>query len=162
MTSPYEAVVELVPGDKAPPFSLPAYPSGTISLSDFLGKANIILAFYPKDDTPGCTKEMCTFSEQRDQFEKYNCVVLGISTDNLESHGMFAGKYGLTHPLLSDSTCQVGRAYGAVKGDRFMSERVLFLIDKNGLIRDVKQGMPDFEELVLLAKALQELQSEGG
>ncbi len=162
MTSPYEAVIELAPGDTAPPFSLPAYPSGTVSLSDFLGKNNVILAFYPKDDTPGCTKEMCTFSEQRDQFEQYNCVVLGVSCDDLDSHGKFAGKYGLKHPLLADTTGQVGRAYGAVKGDRFMSDRVLFLIDKNGLIRDVKQGMPDFEEMLLLAKGLQELQSEAG
>ncbi|MBX9667687.1 MAG: peroxiredoxin [Candidatus Obscuribacterales bacterium] len=160
MTSPYEADIEFIPGDTAPPFSLQAYPSGTVSLSDFLGKKNLILAFYPMDDTPGCTKEMCTFSEQRDEFAQYNCVVLGISCDDLESHGIFALKHGLRHQLLADTTCAVGRAYGAVKGDRFVSERVLFLIDKNGLIRDVKHGMPDFEELLMLAKGLHELQTE--
>jgi peroxiredoxin Q/BCP len=160
MTTPYEEVVTLNVGEPAPPFSLPAYPEATISLKDFHGKQNVILAFYPKDDTPGCTKEMCTFSDRRLEFANLNTVILGVSTDDTTSHEKFATQYGLANALLADTTREVGLAYGAVRGDRFMADRLLFLIDKNGLIRHIHSGQPDFDELLKLVETLEASQAD--
>src|SRR5271156_1131431 len=99
-------------GDVAPKFKLPAYPAGTVSLDDYLGKKNVILAFYPKDDTPGCTKEMCAFSEDLSKFETANTVVLGISCDKVDSHETFSGKFALKQVLLADEHGEIGKAYG--------------------------------------------------
>ncbi len=154
MTTPYEEVTILKQGDSAPAFKLSAHPQGTVSLSDFHGSKNVILAFYPKDDTPGCTKEMCGFSDNLGQFADLNTVVLGISCDSTESHTKFASKYGINITLLSDSTKEVGRSFGAVRGDRNMSDRILFVIDKNGVIQHVIEGMPNLEELAEKVKAL--------
>lgn len=162
MTTPYEAVVILNPGDRAPAFSLKAHPSATVSLEDFRGKQNVILAFYPKDNTPGCTKEMCTFSDRKAEFAKYDTIVLGISTDTEESHAEFASQYGLETTLLADPSRETGIAYGAVRGDRVMAERMLFVIDKAGVIRHIHSGMPDFDDLLEMIKALEDLQSEKG
>lgn len=160
MTTPYEETVILNIGEPAPQFSLPAHPTGTVSLKDFEGKKNVILAFYPKDDTPGCTKEMCTFSDRTKEFSNLDTVILGISTDDTNSHAKFAADYGLHNTLLADTTRETGIAYGAIRGDRIMSERILFLIDKEGNIRHIHSGMPDFDDLLAVCKALEELQSE--
>lgn len=159
MTTPYEEAVILNIGEEAPQFSLPAYPEGTVSLDDFHGKQNVILAFYPKDQTPGCTKEMCTFSDRREDFAKTNTVILGISTDNTDSHAKFAIEHGLQNKLLADTTRQTGLAYGAIRGDRVIAERILFVIDKAGKIRHIHSGMPDFDDLLAMCKALEELQT---
>jgi len=156
MTTPYKTPV-IMPkvGDKAPDFKLEAYPSGTVSLDHFLGKKNVILAFYPKDDTPGCTKEMCSFSDDLSKFNDKNTQVLGISCDSLSSHQSFVGKFNLKQPLLADEDGTVARAYGTIKtGDRPMSDRVLFVIDKNGTIQHVFQGMPDNAELLSVIDSL--------
>lgn len=160
MTTPYEEVVSLKIGEPAPPFSLMAHPAGTVSLQDFHGKQNVILAFYPKDNTPGCTTEMCKFSDQREQFGAQNTVILGISTDNQASHAKFAEEFGLKNTLLADTTRETGIAYGAIRGDRVISERMLFVIDKAGKIRHIHSGMPDIDDLLELCKALEELQAE--
>ena len=155
MTTPNEAAVKMpAPGDAAPKFKLSAHPSGTISLDDFIGKKNVILAFYPKDDTPGCTKEMCAFSEDLSAFEKADTQVLGISCDDPDSHGKFAGKYGLKQPLLADVEGKVGAAYGTLREGRNMANRVLFVIDKAGVVRHVVEGMPTNAELIALVGSL--------
>lgn len=159
MTTPNEESVVLNVGDTAPTFSLPAHPSGTITLEDYRGKNNVILAFYPKDDTPGCTKEMCTFSDRREEFAAANTVILGISTDDTDSHERFALKHSLANELLSDRSREVGLAYGAIHGDRNMADRMLFVIDKNGLIRHIHSGMPDFDEILSVVQTLESLQS---
>jgi peroxiredoxin Q/BCP len=141
-------------GDKAPKFSLKAHPSGTISLDDFAGKKNVILAFYPKDDTPGCTKEMCAFSDDLNKFQSTDTEVLGISLDDVESHGKFAAKHNLTQKLLADTDKQASRAYGVLKADKDYTERVLFIIDKNGVIQYVHEGMPSNAELLDTLKTL--------
>jgi thioredoxin-dependent peroxiredoxin len=141
MTTPQHSMVTLRVGDIAPQFSLPAHPSGTISLNDFIGKKNVILAFYPKDDTPGCTKEMCAFSADLDKFNSAGTQVLGISCDNSESHEKFAQKHNLTVPLLDDSARKVGEAYGTVREDKATAERMLFVIDKEGVIRHIHNGI---------------------
>lgn len=147
-------MVSLRVGDKAPHFSLVAHPAGTISLEDFLGKQNVILAFYPKDSTPGCTKEMCAFSDDLEKFNSAGTQVLGISVDSEASHGKFANKHSLRLPLLSDSQREVGKAYGTVRDDGGNAERMLFVIDKEGYIRHVHSGMPKNDELLEIVSKL--------
>lgn len=141
-------------GDPAPKFKLPTYPSGTTSLDDYLGKKNIILAFYPKDDTPGCTKEMCAFSDDLSHFEDADTQVLGISRDNVDSHQKFATKYNLKQTLLADVDGKVGTAYGTVTPEKTTANRVLFVIDKKGIVRHIYQGIPDNKTLLSFIKTL--------
>jgi thioredoxin-dependent peroxiredoxin len=155
MTTPYEATVkEPEIGEPAPKFSLPAYPEGTISLDDFRGQKNVILAFYPKDDTPGCTREMCSFTEDLSNFESADTAVLGISCDSVKSHEAFAGKYSLKQPLLADEGGQVGRLYGTVRQGSATASRTLFVIDKNGTVQHVFHGMPTNAELLAVVRDL--------
>jgi peroxiredoxin Q/BCP len=129
-------------GDKAPDFTLASSDGSKISLSDFKGK-KVILYFYPKDDTPGCTKEACSFRDDMDAFERRKAIVLGVSADDLKSHQKFAQKYSLPFPLLSDVEKKVVRAYGVWKqkslyGKEFMGiERTTFIIDGRGRIAHV-------------------------
>jgi peroxiredoxin Q/BCP len=154
MTSPTETASPMpVAGDQAPKFKLAAYPEGEVSLDDYLGKKNVILAFYPRDNTPGCTKEMCAFSEDQAQFESADTVVLGISSDTIESHDKFAKQFGLKQKLLADSSGVVGKLYGTIVEGKTTSSRVLFIIDKSGVIQYVIQGMPENAQLLeMLAK----------
>jgi len=92
---------ELAEGDKAPDFSLPSSSGKSVKLSDLKGK-NVVLYFYPKDDTPGCTKEACTFRDNLPKFGEMDAVILGVSKDSLDSHASFIKKYGLNFTLLSD------------------------------------------------------------
>lgn len=147
MTTPYEEDTLLEEGAKAPEFTLPSYPEGQVKLSDFHGKKNVILAFYPKDSTPGCTKEMCGFSDDLSQFEALDTEVFGVSCDTEASHAKFAAKYGINTKLLADTDRTVGKEYGAIRGDRTTADRVLFLIDKQGVVRYVHEGMPDRDQL---------------
>ena len=99
-------------GDPAPQFSLPASTGDTISLKDLEGK-KVVLYFYPKDDTPGCTKEACSFRDADSELQSAGVVVLGVSADNLQSHEKFVNKYNLSFPLLADEDKAVATAYGA-------------------------------------------------
>jgi len=141
-------------GDSAPKFKLPAHPSGMIGLDDYLGKKNVILAFYPKDDTPGCTKEMCAFSKDLSQFDDANTQVLGISCDSVQSHEKFSGKFSLKQPLLADVDGRVGRSYGTVSAGKSTASRKLFVIDKKGVIKHIYEGMPDNDTLLSFVKSL--------
>lgn len=126
-------------GDAAPAFSLQTTEGKTVRLSDFKGKT-VVLYFYPKDDTPGCTKEACDFRDAQAQFGKADAVVLGVSKDSTASHERFAKKYGLPFLLLSDPDASVGEAYGVYKkksmyGRSFLGiERTTFIIDPRGRI----------------------------
>ncbi|MCX8052381.1 MAG: thioredoxin-dependent thiol peroxidase [Armatimonadetes bacterium] len=130
-------------GQKAPEFTLPATGGRTVSLADFRGKKNVVLYFYPKDDTPGCTKEACSFRDVMSEFEAVGAVILGVSTDSIESHEKFAAKHNLLFPLLSDEQKTVSTAYGVLKeksmyGKTFLGvERTTFAIDKDGIVRKV-------------------------
>lgn len=120
-------------GDKAPAFSLKDAAGKTVKLSDFKGKF-VVLYFYPKDNTPGCTKEACDFRDQRETLEKAGAVVLGVSPDSAKSHEKFAAKYELNFPLLVDEDHAVAEKYGAwgeksLYGRKFMGIiRSTFLI----------------------------------
>lgn len=155
MTSAQDTVTTVPKeGDAAPKFKLPAHPSGMISLDDYIGKKNVILAFYPKDDTPGCTKEMCAFTKDLSHFEKTDTQVIGISCDSVQSHEKFVDKFSLKQLLLADVDGRVGRSYGAVSSGKTTASRKLFVIDKKGVIRHIVEGMPDNEDLLGLIRNL--------
>lgn len=129
-------------GDMAPDFTLTDQNGDTHSLADYAGKW-LVLYFYPKDDTPGCTKESCSFNENLGAVKKKNAAVLGVSADDTKSHQKFADKYGLSFPLLADTEKQAIQAYGVWKeknmyGRKSMGiERSTFLIDPEGRIAQV-------------------------
>jgi len=134
--------VTLKVGQKAPPFILHNEMGQKIRLSDFKGK-KVVLYFYPKDDTPGCTKEACSFRDGIDDMHECGAIVLGVSTDSVESHQKFSKKFQLNFPLLSDIDKKVVQAYGVWKekslyGRRYMGiERSTFLIDSKGKISTI-------------------------
>ncbi len=129
----------LEPGKKAPDFTLLSDSGEKVKLSDFRGKT-VVLYFYPKDDTPGCTKEACAFRDLQAELQKRNAVVLGISADDVASHGKFRDKYQLNFPLLADADHKVAEKYGAWRekvrfGKKsFGIQRSTFLIDSEGKI----------------------------
>jgi len=122
-------------GDKAPDFKLKDDSGQSRTLAEFYGK-KVVLYFYPKDDTPGCTKEACSFRDNYNAFEENGIVVLGISYDSPESHKNFKQKYNLPFILLSDETKKVAKAYGAYGGltKVFFPKRITFLINEEGII----------------------------
>lgn len=128
-------------GDKAPAFSMPSL-EGVVSLSKLKGK-NVILYFYPKDDTSGCTAEACGFQEMLPKFKKSDAVIIGVSKDSLASHEKFAKKYNLFFNLASDEDTKVASDYGvwvekSMYGRKYMGmDRSTFLIDGKGVIRAV-------------------------
>ena len=128
--------------DTAPDFTLSSDEGGEVSLSDFRGK-KVVLYFYPKDDTPGCTTQACDFRDSTPSFEKLDAVVLGVSPDSVESHARFRKKHGLNFPLLADVDHTVAELFGVWKeksmyGKTFMGIiRSSFLIDENGVIQKV-------------------------
>ena len=129
-------------GDKAPDFTLPTDSNGEITLSDLKGK-NVILYFYPRDNTPGCTKESCEFRNELPEFEKLNAAIIGISKDSVKKHDKFKNKYTLNFPLASDEDGNVCESYGtwiekSLYGKKYMGiERTTFLIDPNGNIAKI-------------------------
>lgn len=129
-------------GDKAPNFTLPDKDGNNISLSDFLGK-KVILYFYPKDNTPGCTKQACGFSENIQEFENNNTVIIGISKDSQKSHQNFTQKYDLKINLLSDVERQAIEAYGVWQEKKLYGKvsmgivRTTFVIDEKGNIEKI-------------------------
>jgi len=130
----------------APDFTLPSVGSddvvknGQVHLADLKGRT-VVLYFYPKDDTPGCTAEACSFRDANHEMQKRGVVVLGISADDIPSHQKFAEKYGLPFPLLADTDTTVSQLYGVWKeknyaGKTYMGiNRETFLIDKDGIVR---------------------------
>ncbi len=129
-------------GDKAPDFTLPSDGGGEISLKALKGKT-VVLYFYPKDDTSGCTAEACAFRDALPDFSKVEAAVIGISRDSVASHDKFKTKYGLPFPLASDEDGKVCEAYGtwvekSMYGRKYMGiERATFLIDGKGVIRGI-------------------------
>jgi peroxiredoxin Q/BCP len=123
-------------GKKAPDFESETYGGEKIRLSDFADKKTVVLYFYPKDNTPGCTKEACSMRDGRNDLEKLGVQVLGVSTDSHKSHEGFRDKFSLNFPLLSDKSKNIVKAYG-VESDYGSARRVTFLIDKSGIIRHI-------------------------
>lgn len=129
---------KLQAGDLAPAFALPASTGKTVRLSDFKGKKKVVLAFYPKAFTGGCTKEMSGLGEHKAQFDDVNAQVLGVSLDDLETQTRFADSLTLPFPLLSDTDGKVASAY-KVKG-ALWANRTTFVIDETGRITAILEG----------------------
>ncbi len=124
-------------GDKAPTFEANDQDGKTVKLADFTGKQAVLLYFYPKDNTPGCTKEACGLRDRIDDLKKKGVAVLGASRDDAASHKKFIADHNLTFPLLTDVDGKLTEAYGAAMAGRPMSRRVSFLISKDGKIAHV-------------------------
>lgn len=130
-------------GDPAPPFCLPSTEERPICLEEFRGKQAVVLYFYPRDDTPGCTAEACAFRDLRAQFQARGAVILGVSTDSVRSHAKFRQKYGLDFPLLSDADHQVAERFGVWQEKKFMGlvslgvARTTFVIGRDGIVKAV-------------------------
>ena len=129
-----EAVFKLKPGDYAPDFSLPTGDGRILGLKDFRGKKYVILYFYPKDFTSGCTIEGCSFRDFYNQIKELDAEVLGVSLDDVDLHRAFSEKYNLPFPLLSDTDSKVAQAYGVLRPEGTSTRRVTFIIDKEGKI----------------------------
>lgn len=129
-------------GDAAPDFTMPTDGNGEVSLSDFKGQS-LILYFYPKDDTPGCTKEAQGFTEALEEFNGLNAAIIGVSKDSVAKHDKFKAKYDLSFLLASDEESDVCERYGVwveknMYGKKYMGiERATFLIDENGKIAQI-------------------------
>ena len=149
-------MVDLQIGDNAPDFEAPTDGDGRISLSDLKGQY-IILYFYPKDDTPGCTKEACSFQENLPNFKTEKAIVIGVSKDKPAKHDKFKEKHGLDFPLISDEEGAICEAYGtwvekSMYGRKYMGiDRATFLIGPDGKILEIwrKVKVPGHVEAVL-------------
>jgi len=130
-------------GEPAPDFTLESTEGRAISLADYRGKQAVVLYFYPRDDTPGCTAEACAFRDLRALFQSHGAEILGVSTDSVRSHKKFQDKYGLTFPLLSDPGHAIADEYGVWQQKKFMGReymgiaRTTFVIDTEGRIKAV-------------------------
>ncbi len=139
-------------GDKAPDFTLPSQMGDNVTLSEFLGKKNVILYFYPKDETPGCTKEACTFRDNYEQLTSLGAEVLGVSGQSVDSHNSFATHYGLPFLLLADVDNKVRELYGVPSTMGFLPGRVTYIIDKKGIVRHIFNSQSQAQRHVEEAK----------
>jgi thioredoxin-dependent peroxiredoxin len=124
-------------GSKAPDFTLPSQSGEMVNLTDLLDGKPVVLFFYPKDDTPGCTKQACAFRDNYEEFSKLDAEVVGISSDSVESHRSFAKKHGLPFTLLSDEGGKVRKLYGVSNTLGLFPGRVTYVLDEQGVIRHV-------------------------
>ena len=124
------------PGDRAPDFSLPATGGRTVKLDEFRGKKTIVLYFYPKDETPGCTVEACTFRDDYEDFTAAGAEVIGVSDDSVDSHEKFAAHHRLPFILATDEGGKLREQMGVKKTLGMLKGRVTFVIDREGVIRD--------------------------
>ena len=147
--------------DKAPDFTLPSQMGDNVTLSEFFGKKNIVLYFYPKDESIGCTKEACTFRDSYEELTSLGAEVLGVSGQSVESHKSFATHYGLPFILLSDEGNKVRELYGVPSTMGIIPGRVTYIIDKKGIVRHVFSSQTQTQQHVEEAKkALKEIERE--
>jgi peroxiredoxin Q/BCP len=144
-------------GSLAPNFTLPSQSGKMVSLRDFLGKKPVILFFYPKDDTPGCTKEACAFRERHEDFRELNAEVIGISSDSVESHRSFAAKHELPFTLLSDEGGKVRKLYGASSTFGLVPGRVTYVLDEEGVDRYISSQLGVEEHVEEALEALRSI-----
>ena len=148
-------------GDKAPDFTLPSQMGDNVTLSEFFGKKNIVLYFYPKDESPGCTREACSFRDSYEELTNLGAEVIGVSAQGVESHKSFATHYGLPFILLSDGDNKVRKLYGVPSTMGIIPGRVTFIIDKQGIVRHIFSSQIQAERHVEEAKRiLEELEKD--
>lgn len=139
-------------GDKAPDFTLPSQMGDNVTLSEYFGKKNIVLYFYPKDESKGCTREACKFRDSYDLFASLGAEVLGVSSQSVESHKSFATHHGLQFILLSDKKNEVRELYGVPATMGIIPGRVTFIIDKKGIVRHIFSSQFQTEKHIEEAK----------
>lgn len=144
-------------GESAPDFTLKDQDGKTVGLRDFRGQKNVVLYFYPKDNTPICTREACSFRDAYPAFEGVDAVVLGISGDDEASHRGFAERHKLPFRVLSDPDHAVAKLYDAMMGFGLMAGRVTYVIDRAGIVRHVTEARFSADKHVEEARAALEL-----
>jgi thioredoxin-dependent peroxiredoxin len=147
---------EIKVGDKAPDFTLPSQMGDKVTLSEYFGKKNIVLYFYPKDETAGCTKEACAFRDSYEIFTSLDAEVLGVSGQSVESHVSFASHHNLPFLLLSDANNKVRELYGVPSTMGIIPGRVTFVIDKKGIVRHIFNSQYHPQKHIEEAKAVLE------
>lgn len=147
-------------GDRAPVFTMPTQSGSTVSLGDFLGKSAVVLYFYPKDNTKGCTDEACSFRDNYEVFKKAGAEVIGVSSDSAESHQKFASKHQLPFILISDKKGTLRKQYNVPATLGILPGRVTYVIDKQGTIRhifnDMLNAQKHIQEALQIIQALNE------
>ena len=128
-------------GDKAPDFTLPSQTGEQVRLHDRIGQRVVVLYFYPKDNTSGCTAEACAFRDSHEVFTEAGAEVIGVSSDSVDRHAAFAGKHALPFTLLADVGGKVRKAYGVPAALGFVPGRVTYVIDRDGTVRHVFNSM---------------------
>jgi peroxiredoxin Q/BCP len=148
-------------GDKAPDFTLPSQMGDNVTLSEFFGKKNVVLYFYPKDETPGCTREACSFRDSYEELTKLGAEVLGVSGQSVESHKSFATHHGLPFILLADEGNKVRKLYGVPSSMGILPGRVTYILDKKGVVRHIFNSQTQTQQHVEEAKnTLKDLEKE--
>jgi peroxiredoxin Q/BCP len=135
-------------GDKAPDFTLPSQAGEPVRLEDRLGERVVVLYFYPKDDTRGCTAQACAFRDSHEAFTDAGAEVIGVSSDSVSKHAAFAGKHNLPFTLLSDQGGQVRKRYGVPAVLGLLPGRVTYVIDRQGQVRHVFNSMTNIDQHV--------------
>ncbi|HEY8474187.1 MAG TPA: peroxiredoxin [Natronosporangium sp.] len=147
-------------GDQAPDFTLPSQTGAPVSLRDYRGRRVVVLYFYPKDNTRGCTAEACSFRDSYEAFTEAGAEVIGVSSDSVESHGRFASRHSLPFTLLADEGGKVRKLYGVPTTLGVLPGRVTYVIDRDGTVRHVFNSMTNIgghiDEALAVVKRLQE------
>jgi peroxiredoxin Q/BCP len=147
-------------GDRAPDFTLPSQFGDNVTLSEYIGKKSVVLYFYPKDESPGCTKEACSFRDSYQELADLGAEVLGVSGQSIESHVAFATHYGLPFILLSDSDNKVRELYDVPATMGIIPGRVTYIIDKKGIVRHIFNSQTQAKRHVEEAKRTLEVLSK--
>src|SRR5215470_8697301 len=148
-------------GDKAPDFTLPSQSGEQVRLRDRIGQRVVVLYFYPKDNTRGCTAEACAFRDSHEVFAEAGAEVIGVSSDSVDKHAAFASQYQLPFTLLADEGGKVRKAYGVPAALGFIPGRVTYVIDRSGTVQHVFNSMTNIDRHVKDALAVvRQLQDE--
>jgi len=162
LTTGYARADELKVGDKAPAFSLKGTDGKTYSLADFKGKKAVVIAWFPKAATPGCTKECKSFREHSDEMKGLNVAYFTASVDSTADNRKFADSLGLDYPILSDPDKTTAQAYGVLNPDRGVANRWTFYIDKDGIVRAIDKKINTTNAGPDVAAKVKELGLTGG
>jgi thioredoxin-dependent peroxiredoxin len=135
-------------GAEAPDFTLPASDGGAVRLSSFRGRRNVVLIFYPRDSTPGCTRQLCAARDDAARYEAASAVRFGVNPGSLASHQRFAEKHGFDFPLLVDAEREVARAYGVVAPAGKKVHRTVYAIGRDGRVAFAARGYPETDEIL--------------
>jgi peroxiredoxin Q/BCP len=157
----FGGILTIKVGDKAPDFTLPSQMGDNVTLSEFFGKKNVVLYFYPKDESSGCTKEACSFRDSYEELTTLGAEVLGVSGQGIESHKSFATHYGLPFILLADVGNRVRELYNVPSTMGVIPGRVTYIIDKKGVVRHIFSSQTQAQRHVEEAKrALEQIGKE--